>query len=323
MTYIGFLLVDNPLKSSTKPTLNQLNFNGIKCAMITGDNIYTGVSVGFSSGLIPEGKNIWVGEYKALKKEIKWTFFHNNDIGKKFEKTSVENSIIVDNISASALSYSKIMESKIQRVKGKTLDKQVDILNVLTDLNLSGTAVIAIDGLSFVKLREDFKKESKTLNLILDNVYVYGRAKPNHKELIIKEIRKQVEKDDYTVGFVGDGANDCKALNAANLGLSIGNSESSITSSFSTTRDDIGSVMDIIIQGKFFLESSMQLYKISMASGLIDLFVICALAVLNLSFSNHHYAILLLPYPPAYILICLTLAGKMTPLYPVAGLINR
>lgn len=48
-------------------------------------------------------------------------------------------------------------------------------------------------------------------------------------------MKKIYYRDYYCVGFIGDGANDAQALNEANFGLSIGNNESSLAASISTT----------------------------------------------------------------------------------------
>ena len=46
------MLLDNPLKKESPIIINKLKRNGIHCAMITGDNIYTGINIGIKSNLI-------------------------------------------------------------------------------------------------------------------------------------------------------------------------------------------------------------------------------------------------------------------------------
>ena len=58
------------------------------------------------------------------------------------------------------------------------------------------------------------------------------------------------------VAFVGDGSNDSLALRTANVGLSIGNDESSFSASFYTKRYDISSIKDILIEGKVCLSNA-------------------------------------------------------------------
>lgn len=69
--------------------------------------------------------------------------------------------------------------------------------------------------------------------------------------------KKNIKSKTY-VGFVGDGSNDTMALKAANVGLSIGNDESSFSASFYTKRMEIASIVDILIEGKVCLGNAFQ-----------------------------------------------------------------
>ena len=92
---------------------------------------------------------------------------------------------------------------------------------------------------------------------VFSKVLVYGRTKPEQKKRIIEELKIPLEKYNYCLGFVGDGSNDSQALHVANLGLSIGNSESSLASSFSTNKDDISIVIPLLEEGKLLLDNSI------------------------------------------------------------------
>ena len=52
------------------------------------------------------------------------------------------------------------------------------------------------------------------------------------------------------MGFCGDGANDCSALQSAHVGLSLSQMEASIASPFVSTVENISTVIDLIIEGK-------------------------------------------------------------------------
>ena len=43
---MGFILLENPLKKVSKDVIKKLKNNGISCSMITGDNLFTAISVG-------------------------------------------------------------------------------------------------------------------------------------------------------------------------------------------------------------------------------------------------------------------------------------
>lgn len=321
MKFIGFLLVDNPLKPQTRRTIIDLQFNGIKCAMITGDNLYTGINIGFNSGIINKTMNLWVGEYKPSKR-ICWNYFHNNQIIHDKEKESASNVLLIDDTSAISETDSRKVTNRITKEIERSVINTGDVDWIFDELKKHEDVVIALDGASFEYLADLYKDENEKMIILLDRTLIYGRAQPQHKELVINKLRNRYENYHYTVGFVGDGSNDCKALNAANLGLSIGDSESSITSSFSTNIDDIYPVMDIMVQGKFFLENCTQLYKIGIYSGLVEIFIIMLLGSVNLGYSNYQYALALLPWLPAFLLISITQPHKLNQLYPKPGLLN-
>ena len=40
-------MLDNKIKKETESVIKTLRKNDVDCAMITGDNIYTGISIGY------------------------------------------------------------------------------------------------------------------------------------------------------------------------------------------------------------------------------------------------------------------------------------
>ncbi len=70
LIFIGFLIFENPLKKSTKPTILKLKDKLYETVMITGDNIFTAIHTGYSCGILNEKDTLWIGVYE--KKEIKW-----------------------------------------------------------------------------------------------------------------------------------------------------------------------------------------------------------------------------------------------------------
>lgn len=65
------------------------------------------------------------------------------------------------------------------------------------------------------------------------------------------------KKHDEFIGFCGDGANDCSALQVAHVGLSLSEMDASIASPFVSTVDNISTVLDLMIVGKACLLSGI------------------------------------------------------------------
>lgn len=78
---------------------------------------------------------------------------------------------------------------------------------------------------------------------ILEKCNIFARMKPNEKALLITELQKM--KRNMFVGMCGDGANDCGALNAADVGISLSEAEASIAAPFTSKIQDISCVVEL------------------------------------------------------------------------------
>ena len=77
---------------------------------------------------------------------------------------------------------------------------------------------------------------------ILKYGQVFARMSPDDK----CELVERLQSIDYCCAFCGDGANDCGALQAANVGISLSEAEASIAAPFTSTTYDITCVPNII-----------------------------------------------------------------------------
>lgn len=59
----------------------------------------------------------------------------------------------------------------------------------------------------------------------------------------------------------GDGANDCGALKAADIGLSLSEAEASIAAPFTSKVQDISSIVNLLREGRAALTTSFQSFK--------------------------------------------------------------
>ena len=68
-------------------------------------------------------------------------------------------------------------------------------------------------------------------NSILAKAKVYARMSPDDKALLVESIQQHLE---INCGMCGDGANDCGALKAAAVGISLSEAEASIAAPFTS-----------------------------------------------------------------------------------------
>lgn len=88
----------------------------------------------------------------------------------------------------------------------------------------------------------DDRHSKKTLESVLKKALVYARMSPDEKALLVKSLR---DYHQVMVGMCGDGANDCAALKAANVGISLSEAEASIAAPFTSKTPNISCVFEL------------------------------------------------------------------------------
>ncbi|CAG01724.1 unnamed protein product, partial [Tetraodon nigroviridis] len=132
---------------------------------------------------------------------------------------------------------------------------------------------MAISGRSFCALCDHFPQY---LPKVLLRTTVFARMTPDQKTRLVKELQKL----NYRVGMCGDGANDCGALRAADVGVSLSEAEASVASPFTSKSGNISCVPTLIREGRCSLITSfslfryMALYSLSQFSSVLILYTL-------------------------------------------------
>ncbi|TKS77164.1 Cation-transporting ATPase 13A2 [Collichthys lucidus] len=129
---------------------------------------------------------------------------------------------------------------------------------------------LAISGKSFAALCDHFPEY---LPKVLLRSTVFARMTPDQKTQLVKELQKL----NYRVGMCGDGANDCGALRAADVGVSLSEAEASVASPFTSKTENISCVPLLIREGRCSLVTSFSLFRYMALYSLIQL---CAVLIL-------------------------------------------
>ncbi|SCV05899.1 LANO_0H17634g1_1 [Lachancea nothofagi CBS 11611] len=95
------------------------------------------------------------------------------------------------------------------------------------------------------------------INEVLLKSSIYARMSPDEKH----ELVGQLQKLDFVVGFCGDGANDCGALKAADVGVSLSEAEASVAAPFTSNAYDISCMLDVIKEGRASLTTSFSCFQ--------------------------------------------------------------
>lgn len=124
------------------------------------------------------------------------------------------------------------------------------------DIRQDNNYKLAITGDIFRFLLTEIKNISVIQNILM-NCDIFARMSPDEKH----ELVEQLQKIDYTVGFCGDGANDCGALKAADVGISLSEAEASVAAPFTSRVFEISCVLDVIREGRSSLVTSFSCFK--------------------------------------------------------------
>ena len=92
---------------------------------------------------------------------------------------------------------------------------------------------------------------------MLVRAQIYARMSPDEKN----EIVERLQGLGYTVLMCGDGANDCSALKAADVGISLPEAEASVAAPFTSRTPDISCVLEVIKEGRAALVTSFSCFK--------------------------------------------------------------
>lgn len=116
---------------------------------------------------------------------------------------------------------------------------------------------LAISGDIFRYILKDDSFHDDFINKILLKSNIFARMSPDEKH----ELVEQFQDLDYTVGFCGDGANDCGALKAADVGISLSEAEASVAAPFTSRLFEISCVLDVIREGRASLVTSFSCFQ--------------------------------------------------------------
>ncbi|NWZ68329.1 AT132 ATPase, partial [Acrocephalus arundinaceus] len=113
---------------------------------------------------------------------------------------------------------------------------------------------LALNGKSFQVVCEHF---ADLLPRILLRATVFARMLPEQKTQLVCSLQEL----NYCVGMCGDGANDCGALRAADVGISLSEAEASVASPFTSRVATIECVPRVIREGRCSLVTSFGVFK--------------------------------------------------------------
>ena len=121
--------------------------------------------------------------------------------------------------------------------------------------------------------------------VVLFHGRVFARMAPEHKALLVEGFKKEK----LGVLMCGDGANDCMALRAANIGVSLSEEEASIAAPFTSKNQNISCLVPLLREGKSSLVTSIIIFKCMMLYSMVQFSAVTLAMVLNSYLSEIQY----------------------------------
>lgn len=230
LEFVGFIIFENKLKDATTDIIEELMEANIRTTMCTGDNILTAISVARECGIVDRNAHCFVPH------------FVEGDAHMPLSKLAWES---VDN---------PVYQLDENTLKPLPPPAEHDSSLPYDVSNLRNYSV-AVTGDVF-RWMIDYASP-KVLREMLVIGQVYARMSPDEKAELIEKL----QSIDYCAGFCGDGANDCGALKAADVGISLSEAEASVAAPFTSRVFDISCVPEVIREGRAALVTSFSCFK--------------------------------------------------------------
>ncbi|KDN71000.1 putative ATPase [Colletotrichum sublineola] len=232
LEFTGFIIFENKLKPTTASVLAELLESNISTTMVTGDNILTAISVARECNLINKTAHCFIprfieGNASDPKAQLQWESIDNGTFQLNAETLlPLPPPADVD----ASLAYN------INDIRNYSLAVSGDVFRWIVDF-----------------------ASPLVLQRMLVRGRVFARMSPDEKH----ELVEKLQGIGYCCGFCGDGANDCGALKAADVGISLSEAEASVAAPFTSRVFDIRCVPQVIrqVEGRAALVTSFSCFK--------------------------------------------------------------
>jgi len=259
--------------------------------MVTGDNVRTAISVARECGLVSHSASVYIPTF------VPGT---GNSEGARLDWSSVDD----ENHKLDEWSLKPII-----RDEGMGMDAAEE----------GNDYQLALTGDVFKWMLE--YAEPDTLERMLVKGVIFARMSPDEKA----ELVERLQALGYTVGFCGDGANDCGALKAADVGVSLSEAEASVAAPFTSRSPDISCMVEIIKEGRAALVTSFSCFKYMALYSMIQFTTVTLLYSFASSLGDFQFL-----YIDLFVIIPIAVAmgrtlpyPKIHPKRPTASLVSK
>lgn len=329
LTFIGFLNFNNAVKENVKGAMTKLEECDISKAMISGDNEYACAFIGYKVGIM------------NAESQLNFINYSQNTFLFQTIKYMGDRLLVVDVDANSHPVFKMILDNHNQNLNNDDLDitkdnfatnkgkgqneSQTNIKN--TNNNNEADLLMASDRSSFNFMLnnnayEQLKKTKQMNEILISHTRIYSRMTPSTKSEIV-DLYKVIKGKEYKIGFVGDGANDVRAMKKSDIGISFLGCEASISAGFVIPFNQFPLIIRVIAEGKACLENCMNLFKYISFYALAQFSGVIIQYFYNLDYKTGMYYIQdIFIVIPISILLCFHGATDLVKEYPLRTLFS-
>ncbi|KAJ2806220.1 hypothetical protein H4R21_000960, partial [Coemansia helicoidea] len=304
LEFMGLMVFENRLKPATAGVLRELKDAAIRLVMCTGDNPLTAVSIARDCGLVDGADSVFISRLVALPvgpgdaarisplASVAWTEWAGPGVNLDPETLAP---VPADAADCAAAERARLLAH-------------------------SGRYCVAVTGDVFAHM-ERHARETDAWKRLLMRSAVYARMSPEQKAMAVAGLQAL----GYTAGFCGDGANDCAALKAADVGVSLSEAEASVAAPFTARTTDISCVTALLKEGRCSMATSFSCFKFMALYSMIQFTTCCLLYVYDGTPTNAQFlfADLFTVLPIAVCMDRFEPFARLVPKRPSARLMGR
>ena len=325
--FLGFIIYENKLKKESAPVLHVLEKARIKTLMCTGDNLLTAVCVARECKMIDQSHVYYpsfIESNVGSQHTVVWkclddprlyldprTLEPMDDINLQYVESQSNSSQLSPNLGVEEHISLKRSTNRYSEVRPDLEAARYSRSRPNYNLALTGDV--------FAYILSNASQD--TIGRILVKARVFARMSPDQK----LDLVERLQNINYCVGMCGDGANDCGALSAADVGISLSEAEASVAAPFTSRVSNIECVLRLIREGRAALVTSFSCFKYIALYSFIQFCTVTLMYVecRNLGDFQFLYIDLLLILPIAVVMGRTRAAKKIHHKHPTATLVSK
>ena len=255
LSFVGLLVFQNALKAATLPVIKCLGDAALRCLVLTGDNMLTALAVADQCGIVDKKRDRVVAvELSANEEVVLNTISEDGDASTASEFSDACDTDLIDPTGGSAL-------------EGGQCKRPVRMV---------------VTGAAWSRVRSGRPHVAEEL---LRSGAVFARMAPEQKRALVEDLQSL----GLTVAMCGDGANDCAALKAAHVGISLSDAEASVAAPFTATKGDVSCVPALVREGRCALVTSLSVFKYMALYSMIQFSAVLMLYTFKSNFGDMQF----------------------------------